>query len=206
MATLYFKTVGGKLSTQKNKNAVLARKLVLIVFGMFGFGFAMVPLYDLVCDVTGINRAGASDSGGRVALEDVIHGGVDESRLITVEFDITLNADLPWAVEPEVKRMQVHPGKAYEVMFTAENKTDKDVITQAVPGITPWQATEHFSKVECFCFTQQKLKPREVKEMPLRFVIANALPEKYKTVTLSYTFMDTDRSKVIKRGSMASEG
>ncbi len=193
------------MSKQDNKNAALARKLGFAVIGMFGFGFAMVPLYTLVCDVTGINRAGASE-GGRVALEDVIHGGVDESRLITVEFDVTLNADLPWAVEPEVKRMKVHPGKAYEVIFTAENKTDKDVVTQAVPGITPWQATEHFSKVECFCFTQQKLKPHEKKQMPLRFVITNALPEKYKTVTLSYTFMDTDRSKITKRGSIASEG
>lgn len=193
------------MKDQQNKNVVLARRLAFAVIGMFGFGFAMVPLYTLVCDVTGINKAGGLSSGGRVALEDVIHGGVDKNRLITVEFDVTLNAGLPWEVTPAVKRIQVHPGKAYEVMFTAENKTDEVVVTQAVPGITPWQATEHFTKVECFCFTQQKLKPREKKDMPLRFVIANALPEKYGTVTLSYTFMDTDRSKAIKRGSEASE-
>lgn len=182
-----------------DKNKVVARRLLLAVIGMFGFGFAMVPLYTLICDVTGINKAGTSAEGGRIALEDVIHGGVNKDRLITVEFDITLNGDLPWDVTPEVKKMQVHPGKAYEVVFTAENKTDRDVITTAVPGITPWQATEHFSKVECFCFNQQKLKPREVKAMPLKFVIANELPEKYGTVTLSYTFMDTDRSKVNKK-------
>lgn len=193
------------MSTQENKNAKLAKRLAFAVVGMFGFGFAMVPLYSLVCDVTGINKAGGLSSGGRVALEDVIHGGIDENRLITVEFDVTLNAGLPWDVTPEVKRMQVHPGKAYEVVFTAENKTDEVVVTQAVPGITPWQATEHFSKVECFCFTQQKLQPREKKEMPLRFVITKALPEKYGTVTLSYTFMDTDRSKALKRGTEASE-
>jgi cytochrome c oxidase assembly protein subunit 11 len=193
------------LNTPVNKNVVLARRLALAVVGMFGFGFAMVPLYSLVCDVTGINKAGGFSSGGRVALEDVIHGGVDKTRLITVEFDVTLNAGLPWVVEPQVKRMRVHPGKAYEVMFTAENKTDDVVVTQAVPGITPWQATEHFTKVECFCFTQQKLQPREKKQMPLRFVIANELPEKYGTVTLSYTFMDTDRTQSIKRGDNVSE-
>ena len=94
--------------------------------------------------------------------------------------------------------MQVHPGKAYEVIFTAENKTDEVVVTQAVPGVTPWQATEHFNKVECFCFSQQTLKPREKKAMPLRFVIDRKLPQKYGTVTLSYTFMNTDRSKALE--------
>ncbi len=186
------------MSSQVDKNKVVAKRLLLAVIGMFGFGFAMVPLYTLICDVTGINKVGDA-SEGRVALEDVIHGGVNEDRLINVEFDVTLNGDLPWDVEPEVKKMQVHPGKAYEVVFTAVNKTDDNVITTAVPGITPWQATEHFSKVECFCFNQQKLKPREVKAMPLKFVIANELPEKYGTVTLSYTFMNTDRSKVNKK-------
>ncbi len=186
------------MSNPGNKNAKLARRLALAVIGMFGFGFAMVPLYSLICDVTGINFAGSSTSGGRVVLEDVVYGGVDESRLVTVEFDVTMNAGLPWDVKPEVKRMQVHPGKPYEVMFTAENKTDEVVVTQAVPGVTPWQATEHFSKVECFCFSQQTLKPREVKAMPLRFVINRKLPEKYGTVTLSYTFMNTDRSKALE--------
>ena len=186
-------------------NAKVAKRLGLAVLGMFGFGFAMVPLYSLVCDVAGINSAGFGSSGGRVALEDVIHGGIDESRLITVEFDVTLNAGLPWEVKPEVKKMQVHPGKAYEVVFTAENKTDDIVVTQAVPGVTPWQATEHFSKVECFCFSQQKLQPREKKAMPLRFVISNKLPDKYATVTLSYTFMDTDRSKLNNRGLVSND-
>jgi cytochrome c oxidase assembly protein subunit 11 len=185
------------LSQAVNKNAKLARLLALAVIGMFGFGFAMVPLYSLICDVAGINSAGSSASG-RVALEDVMYGGIDEDRLVTVEFDITLNAGLPWDVKPEVKRIQVHPGKAYEVIFTAENKTDEAVVTQAVPGITPWQATEHFNKIECFCFSQQTLQPREVKAMPLRFVVNRKLPEKYSTVTLSYTFMNTDRSEALK--------
>lgn len=186
------------MSEAANKNAKTARRLALAVVGMFGFGFAMVPLYSLICDVTGINFAGASADSGRVSVEDLVYGGVDEDRLINVEFDITLNADLPWDVKPEVKRIQVHPGKQYEVVFTAENLTDDVVVTQAVPGVTPWQATEHFSKVECFCFNQQTLKPREVKAMPLRFVINNKLPEKYTTVTLSYTFMDTDRSRALE--------
>ena len=193
------------MSQPDNKNARLARRLALAVLGMFGFGFAMVPLYSLICDVTGINSVGSSAAGGRVAMDDVVYGGVDERRLVTVEFDITLNAGLPWDVTPEVKTMQVHPGKAYEVIFTAENKTDEVVVTQAVPGITPWQATEHFNKVECFCFNQQTLQPRERKAMPLRFVINRKLPEKYGTVTLSYTFMNTDRSEALKPGHSTAE-
>lgn len=185
------------MSTAEKSNKRLAIKLGVAVLGMFGFGFAMVPLYTLFCDVTGINRAGAS--GGRVAVEDLVYGGVDESRLVTVEFDITMNAGLQWEVKPEQPKMEVHPGKVYEVMFTAVNNTDEAVMTQAVPGVTPWQATEHFNKLECFCFSQQTLKPREIKQMPLRFVIGRGLPEKYGTVTMSYTFMNTDRSKALRK-------
>jgi cytochrome c oxidase assembly protein subunit 11 len=184
------------LTQEVNKSAKTARILALAVLGMFGFGFAMVPLYSLICDVTGLNSA--NSTSGRMTVEEAMLGGVDQDRLITVEFDITMNADLPWRVAPAVKKMQVHPGKSYEVVFTAENLTDESMITQAVPGVTPWQATEHFNKIECFCFSQQTLKPREVKQMPLRFVIDRRLPEKYNTVTLSYTFMDTDRSQALK--------
>ena len=187
---------------ENKKTARTARILALAVIGMFGFGFAMVPLYSLICDVAGINSA--SGSSGRMTVEEAMYGGVDTDRLVTVEFDVTLNAGLPWQVVPEVKRMQVHPGKAYEVMFTAENLTDRELVTQAVPGITPWQATEHFNKVECFCFSQQTLKPKEVKQMPLRFVLDKRLPQKYSTVTLSYTFMDTDRSKANQTVTLAA--
>ncbi len=192
------------MTQDTKKTAKTAKMLLLAVVGMFGFGFAMVPLYSLICDVTGINSAGSSSSG-RMTVEEAMFGGVDKSRMVTVEFDVTLNAGLPWKVSPAVKSMQVHPGKPYEVMFTAENLTDQELVTQAVPGITPWQATEHFNKVECFCFSQQTLKPNEIKQMPLRFVVDRRLPDKYNTVTLSYTFMDTDRSKAYKTASIKKE-
>jgi len=183
------------VSELQSKNSRLVKRLFMAVIGMFAFGFAMVPLYSLVCDVTGINSAGSSASG-RMTLEEAMHGGVDADRLVTVEFDITMNEGLPWTVAPAVKKMQVHPGKVYEVVFTAENLTAESVITQAVPGVTPWQATEHFNKIECFCFSQQTLKPHEVKQMPLRFVLDKRLPDKYSVVTLSYSFMNTDREAV----------
>ena len=183
----------GQQPTQE-KNRVSARWLFLLVIGMFGFGFAMVPLYDMLCAVTGLNGS----TTGRIQEEQLLTQRVDFSRTITVEFDATNNADLPWEFHPMVKRVEVHPGEIMEVSYYARNNSDKAIIAQAIPGITPWQATEHFNKTECFCFARQKLDPGESKEMPLRFVIDPALPEGFNTITLSYTFMDTDRSKLKK--------
>ena len=170
------------------------RKLFVLVIGMFGFGFAMVPLYDLLCSVTGLNGS----TTGRVQDESLLTGRVDLNRTITVEFDATNNADLPWEFYPMVKKVQVHPGEIKEISYFAKNNSDKTIIAQAIPGVTPWQATSHFNKTECFCFAKQKLAPGESKEMPLRFVIDPDLPKEFKTITLSYTFMDTDRSKLKK--------
>jgi len=155
----------------------------------FGIGFAMVPLYNLICSVSGIN--GIASSSGRVTLEEALQSSVDYDREIIVEFDATLNEELPWEFRPLVRKMKVHPGKAYRISYFARNNSDKTIVGQAIPGITPWQATAHFNKTECFCFQQQPLKAGEGKEMELQFVIDSNLPEKYSTVTLSYTFMDT---------------
>ena len=170
------------------------RKLFVLVIGMFGFGFAMVPLYDLLCSVTGLNGS----TTGRVQDESLLTGRVDLNRTITVEFDATNNADLPWEFYPMVKKVQVHPGEIKEISYFAKNNSDKTIIAQAIPGVTPWQATSHFNKTECFCFAKQKLAPGESKVMPLRFVIDPDLPKDFNTITLSYTFMDTDRSKLKK--------
>jgi len=158
---------------------------------MFGFGFALVPLYSLICDAAGINRLG--NDTGRIAVEEALSTQVDESRWVTVEFDANTEAGMPWEFKPLVHKMKVHPGKIYQVAYYARNNSDKPIIGQAIYGITPWQATEHFNKTECFCFTQQKLEAGEGEEMPLRFVLSPKLPEKYNTITLSYTFMDTNR-------------
>ena len=182
--------------TSKQQNAKTVRLMFLIVIGMFGFGFAMVPLYDLLCSVTGLNGS----TTGRIQDESVLSSRVDYNRIVTVEFDATNNADLPWEFRPTIKKVDVHPGEIKEVSYYVKNNANHAIIAQAIPGITPWQATNHFNKTECFCFTQQKLEPGEGKEMTLRFVIDPTLPKEYRTITLSYTFMDTDRSKLKQNG------
>jgi cytochrome c oxidase assembly protein subunit 11 len=155
---------------------------------MFAFGFALVPIYGLICDVAGINRSGKANF---VSEDQLQRFQPDASRTITVEFDATVESGLAWEFRPMVRSMEIHPGKIYEVMYFAQNNSDHAIVGQAIPGVTPWQATEHFNKTECFCFKQQTLQPGEGKEMPLRFVIDAALPQELTTVTLSYTFMDT---------------
>jgi cytochrome c oxidase assembly protein subunit 11 len=175
----------------QQKNGKTVRWMFLVVVGMFCFGFALVPLYDMFCSVTGLNNG----KTGRIQEEQLLASHVDFNRTITVEFDATNNAELPWDFYPMVKEVQVHPGEIKEVSYFVKNNSDKAIVAQAIPGITPWQATSHFNKTECFCFTKQKLEAGESKEMALRFVVNAELPEELNTITLSYTFMDTDRTK-----------
>ncbi|MEZ5452955.1 MAG: cytochrome c oxidase assembly protein [Thiothrix sp.] len=174
--------------TAQNRKTTV--RLGLVVAGMFAFGFAMVPLYGLICEVGGINGV-AGSAGGRVA--DTAAFAEDKSRQITVQFDSTVNANLPWEFHPMTRTVQVHPGELATVSYYVKNTTDRPITGQAVPGITPWQVTQHFKKLECFCFTQQTLQPGEEKEMPVRFAIDPAVSAEYETVTLSYTFMNTEQ-------------
>ena len=180
-------------SVQK-ANRRVGLRLAGMVAGFFAFGFAMVPLYGLICDVTGLNSAGGT--GGRVAEAELVKLGVDYDRQVQVEFDYTLNAGLDWEITPQTRAMDVHPGKPYDIVYTVRNNSNREVIAQAIPGVTPWQATEHFNKIACFCFEQQTLAPGEATELKLRFILDRGLPQKYNTVTLSYTFMDTNREKL----------
>jgi cytochrome c oxidase assembly protein subunit 11 len=166
---------------QANRRTV--RRLGIAAVAMFGFGFAMVPLYDVFCDITGING-----KTGRIELEQALSKTVDEDRLVTVEFLATVHSDLPWEFRPMVKKIKVHPGEVTEVNYYARNKTDDVVTGQAVPSLAPGLAAKYFSKTECFCFTRQALGPGEGKEMPLRFIVDPELPENVRTVSLSYTF------------------
>lgn len=156
-----------------------------LVLGMFAFGFAMVPLYRLLCQVTGINSTTVT-AGAKVPQG----GRIDYTRQVTVEFDATVHDGLEWEFRPLKQRVKVHPGEPFEVSYLARNLTGRPVTAQAVPGITPWQATEFFNKVECFCFSRQTLEPDEEREMPVRFVVSPDLPDKYRTITLSYAFME----------------
>jgi len=168
---------------RSDANRRVVRRLTVAVVAMFGFGFALVPLYDVFCDITGING-----KTGRLEREQAISQKVDEERLVTVEFLASVNGDLPWDFRPTVRRIKVHPGAVTEVTYTARNRTAESVDGQAVPSVAPGLAAKYFSKTECFCFSRQTLGPEEEKEMPLRFVVDPELPEEIGTVSLSYTF------------------
>ena len=167
-----------------------AKKLFVFAIAMFGFGYAMVPLYDVICDVTGLNG-----KTGEISQTAVETGYVDMERLVMVQFDTNVNTALPWNFKATEYTMKVHPGEIAEAVFVVENNSDKDIVGQAVPSVAPSQASLFFNKTECFCFTQQVLAPYERKEMIVRFVVDSELPETIKTMTLSYTFfkaLDSD--------------
>lgn len=170
--------------TPDNNINKTVKKLMLIVFAMFGFGFALVPLYDVFCDITGLN---GKTSNVAAQLNE---NGVDESRLITVQFISHLSKGIPWQFEPMVKEIQVHPGEMKLVKFYAKNESINDIVGQAVPSVSPGKAAIYFQKIECFCFNQQPLKAHEDVEMALQFYVDTELPEEVSTITLSYTLYD----------------
>ena len=160
-----------------------AGKLALVAVAMFGFGYVLVPIYNVFCDITGLNG-----KTGVISETEAGKSGIDENRLVTVQFDTNVNSELPWEFVASERELAVHPGKATDVIFVVENKSDQPIVGQAIPSVAPGQASLYFNKTECFCFTQQVLAPRERKEMLVRFVVDPNLPKKISTLTLSYTF------------------
>ncbi len=181
--------INNKASTGKHRR--LGVMLAAVVFVMFGFAFAMVPLYQLYCSVTGSNSI--AGNSGRITADQYRTEKINQQRTVVVEFDVTLNEDIPFSVNPAIKSIKVHPGEAITTAYIVKNLSDDTIITQAVPGVTPWQATAYFHKTECFCFSQQTLLAEEEKEMGLRFMVDADLPEDIEVLTLSYTFMNTER-------------
>lgn len=167
----------------------------IVVIGMFGFGFALVPLYSLICDSFGLNGriTGVTDGSydASAKAQKALAKGVDKSREVTVQFLVNRNRQLNWEFKAMTRELQVHPGEVKVVNYYVKNRTDKTIIAQAIPSVAPGQAAKYFTKIECFCFTQQTLKPGEEKQMPLRFVVNPDLPKKISTVTLAYKFFDT---------------
>ncbi|MFJ4144870.1 cytochrome c oxidase assembly protein [Pseudomonas sp. NPDC089734] len=160
----------------------LVARLLLIVVLMFAFGFALVPLYDVMCKVFGINgKTGDPYQGAQM---------IDSQRLVRVQFISTNAVDMVWAFYPRSEQVEVHPGAVNEMIFVAQNPTDKAMTAQAVPSISPGQAAAYFHKTECFCFTQQMLQPGERIEMPVRFIVDRDLPKEVKHLTLAYTLFD----------------
>ena len=160
-------------------------RTAMVAGGMFGFGFAMVPIYNVFCKVTGLN--GKTDDTPYTGKVEP-----DLSRTIKVQFVATKNADMPWEFSPSQPSVEVHPGQVGELSFVAKNPTNRRIIGQAIPSVTPFEATNYLHKVECFCFTTQVLEPYEEKVMPLRIIIDQALPKlgKFNKLTLQYTLFD----------------
>ncbi len=162
----------------------LVKKLLLAVVGMFAFGFALVPIYDVFCDITGLNGKTSDSAYEAVDVE------IDTSRTITVQFIASNNDKMNWAFKPEKTMIKVHPGEAINTSFFARNPSDYTMDAQAIPSISPGRAAEFFHKTECFCFNQQTLTAGESIDMPLQFIVDQDLPKDVKTITLSYTLFD----------------
>ncbi|ROZ79685.1 cytochrome c oxidase assembly protein [Ramlibacter sp. WS9] len=176
----------------RTENVKMVGKLAVVAAGMFAFGYALIPIYKHICEMTGINILslserqvpGSASTGGDVKLNTQ----VDTSRTITVEFDA--NSRGPWEFKPQQRSVQVHPGELATVMYEFQNVQNRAMSAQAIPSYAPHQAAAHFNKLECFCFQQYTLQAGEKKQWPVAFVIDPKLSKDVTTITLSYTFFE----------------
>jgi cytochrome c oxidase assembly protein subunit 11 len=164
-------------------------RIAMVAVAMFGFGYLLVPLYDVFCEITGLN--GKTGRVDEAAVAD--RYTPDLSRTVKVQFVANHNLGMPWEFGPKVATMEVHPGKVYTTSFVAHNPTASDMIGQAVPSVAPTKASRYFNKTECFCFEQQPLASGETQDMPIRFIIDPNLPRDVSTLTLAYTVFDVTR-------------
>jgi len=172
----------------RSHNVRMLGKLVVVAAGMFGFGYALVPLYQQICEALGINILAVGEKQVPGGSRAPANTQVDRTRTITVEFDA--NARGPWEFKPAQASMKVHPGELATVMYEFQNVQNRRMAAQAIPSYAPKQATAHFNKLECFCFNQYTLEPGEKKQWPVAFVIDPKLPKDVTTITLSYTFFE----------------
>lgn len=173
-------------TSRERDNARLTLKLLGFALGAFGFGFALVPLYEVLCEVTGFGNK--KDLVEASEVRDQL--APDDSRLVTVEFVADLPTVGSWEFRPKVGEMKVHPGRLYQVDYVAHNLTGRDTVAQAVPSVAPGNATAFFRKTECFCFVPQSFAKGEQRSMPVRFVVDPNLPKSLDRITLSYVFYD----------------
>lgn len=171
-------------------NRRLLGRLAVVAVLMFGFGYALVPIYRTICEALGINVLSLSElrTSPATAGRDPVNTQVDRSRTITIEFDA--NARGPWDFKPAQRTLQVHPGEVATVMYEFRNRQNRTMAAQAIPSYAPRQAMAHFNKLECFCFNQYTLQPGESKQWPVVFVVDRKLPQDVTTITLSYTFFE----------------
>jgi cytochrome c oxidase assembly protein subunit 11 len=173
------------MDTPKRANRKLVRALLIMTAGSFAFGWALVPLYDVLCRAAGIGNAEAK-AGKATVVE-----AVDPNREVTIEFLVQPGSVGGFDFKPTVASMRIHPGKLYDTMFHARNLTGEGAVAQAVPSISPTGTAKYFHKTECFCFSPQKFGPNEARDMPVRFIVDPKLPGNVDKLTLAYTIFDT---------------
>jgi cytochrome c oxidase assembly protein subunit 11 len=172
------------MKLQEKNILFTAAKLAVVAVAMFAFVFVvMVPLYNVLCDVLGLN----GKTSGRYEATEIV---IDTERQVEVQFVANFNEDMPWEFKPSVTMVKVNPGASNETVFLASNPLPKDMVAQAIPSISPARAAEYFHKTECFCFNQQPLAAGESAELPLVYIVDRDLPKDIKTITLSYTLFD----------------
>src|SRR5258705_12012429 len=171
--------------SRKDANRVILVKLLIVTVGMFGFGYALVPLYKKICEVTGVNEVEKANA-------PLANRRIDTGRLVTLEFDANVRSDLPWKFRPMQVSLKVHPGELVQVMYEVRNVSDRSITGQAIPRYGPQIAGQYFRKLDCFWFAKQNFAPGEVRQMPVVFVIEPGLPKDVTTVTLSYTFFNVE--------------
>jgi cytochrome c oxidase assembly protein subunit 11 len=169
-------------------NRRMLAKLVAVTVLMFGFGYALVPIYKTICEALGINVLARAEAQGGDAAGAAANSQVDLSRTVTIEFDA--NARGPWDFKPAQATVDVHPGEVTTVMYEFRNRQNRTMTAQAFPSYAPQVAMAHFKKLECFCFSEHVLKPGESKQWPVVFVVDRKLPKDVRTITLSYTFFE----------------
>ena len=167
-------------------NQRMLKKLLVVAALMFGFGFALVPFYEKMCEVAGLRKVWQPGQ-----VDTAANTQVDLARTVTIEFDSNIRL-LPWTFKPLAASKEIHPGELAQMVYEVRNTLDEPVTGQAVPSYGPRQAAQYFKKLECFCFTQQTLAAGEVRQMPVVFVIDPDLPKDINTITLSYTFFRVD--------------
>jgi len=185
--------------TSRNTRRTVQR-LGLVAVGMFAFGYALVPLYDVICQVTGLNG-----KTGRVEAQAVASANIDRERWVTVQFTGTTMRGLPWDFRPVQQSVRVHPGEVTTVQFVARNDATESITGQAVPSVAPNRAATYFKKIECFCFSQQTLNGRESKTMPVQFIVDANLPKDVTNITLAYSFFNINRQSATKYGGDSAE-
>ncbi len=178
------------LAARQRKIRRLSWMLAMVAVGMLGFGYALVPIYNVMCKALGIN--------GKTNEKPIAYDGsdpIDKSRWVTIEFVTSRNNQMPWDFQPLVKKIRVHPGDINRIAFYAKNNSDHAMVVQAIPSVSPGLAAKHLKKTECFCFTQQELDAGESMDMPVLFHIDKDLPKEVNEMTLSYTMFDITHMK-----------